>query len=183
MAKPQSLGEVLRTGRLSRGFTARELAEKLLRQARDLGAKTFTPCGAESFMRKDFLDIVELAHALGYEQQDIVTNGTMITDEHLDRLERCPSVQLHVSIDGPREIHDERHPRLIPIAGVRHLDVAEPVRQTELGVEWKLPSRHPAVAFASGRPSEALRMAASVGASPAVAAVGITAKVPASSDT
>jgi len=29
MAKPQSLGEVLRTGRLSRGFTARELAEKL----------------------------------------------------------------------------------------------------------------------------------------------------------
>lgn len=84
-----------------------DLAEKLLRQARDLGAKTFTPCGAESFMRKDFLDIVALADELGYQQQDIVTNGTMITDAHLDRLEQLPSVQLHVSIDGPREIHDE----------------------------------------------------------------------------
>jgi radical SAM protein with 4Fe4S-binding SPASM domain len=83
-----------------------ELAEKLLRQARRLGAKTFTPCGAESFMRKDFLDIVELAHGLGYERQDIVTNGTMITDDHLDRLEACPSVHLHVSIDGPPALHD-----------------------------------------------------------------------------
>ncbi len=84
-----------------------DLAAKLLRQARDLGAKTFTPCGAESFMRKDFLDVVELAHELGYERQDIVTNGTMITDAHLDRLEKCPSVHLHVSIDGPKEIHDD----------------------------------------------------------------------------
>lgn len=84
-----------------------ELAKKLLRQARDLGAHMFTPCGAESFMRKDFLDLVEYAHEIGYRTQDIVTNGTMITAEHLDRLEKCPSVYLHVSIDGPKEIHDD----------------------------------------------------------------------------
>lgn len=84
-----------------------ELAQKLLRQARALGAKTFTPCGAESFMRKDFLDLVELAHELGYTTQDIVTNGTMITEAHLDRLQRCPSVYLHISIDGPRDVHDD----------------------------------------------------------------------------
>jgi radical SAM protein with 4Fe4S-binding SPASM domain len=84
-----------------------ELASKLLRQARALGAKTFTPCGAESFMRKDFLDLVELAHELGYTTQDIVTNGTMITEAHLDRLQRCPSVYLHISIDGPRDVHDD----------------------------------------------------------------------------
>ncbi|HJL14424.1 MAG TPA: radical SAM protein [Sandaracinaceae bacterium LLY-WYZ-13_1] len=83
-----------------------ELACELLEQGRALGATTFTPCGAESFMRKDFLDVVEHAHALGYERQDIVTNGTMITDAHLDRLEACPSVALHISIDGPRAIHD-----------------------------------------------------------------------------
>lgn len=83
-----------------------EKVSEILRQARQLGATVFTPCGAESFMRKDFLDVVELAHELGYVRQDIVTNGTMITDAHLDRLEQCPSVALHVSIDGPREIHD-----------------------------------------------------------------------------
>jgi radical SAM protein with 4Fe4S-binding SPASM domain len=84
-----------------------EVAIDLLTQARSLGAKTFTPCGAESFMRKDFLDIVEKAHALGYEWQDIVTNGTMITEAHLERLTQSPSVSLHVSIDGPPAIHDE----------------------------------------------------------------------------
>lgn len=84
-----------------------EVAKKLLVDARGLGAHTFTPCGAESFMRKDFLDLVELAHGLGYTTQDIVTNGTMITDAHMGRLERCPSVYLHVSIDGPKDVHDD----------------------------------------------------------------------------
>ncbi|MCZ7683069.1 MAG: radical SAM protein [Sandaracinaceae bacterium] len=84
-----------------------ERAIELLDQARSLGARTFTPCGAESFMRKDFLDIVEHAERIGFTRQDIVTNGTMITAAHLDRLERCPSVALHVSIDGPRDLHDE----------------------------------------------------------------------------
>lgn len=83
-----------------------ERAIALLDQARSLGARVFTPCGAESFMRKDFLDIVEHAHRIGFTRQDIVTNGTMITDAHLDRLQACPSVALHISIDGPREIHD-----------------------------------------------------------------------------
>ena len=82
-------------------------AKELLRDAYELGARHFTPCGAESFMRKDFLEIVEYAHELGYTKQDIVTNGTMITDAQLDRLEKMPSVSLHISIDGPPDIHDE----------------------------------------------------------------------------
>ena len=84
-----------------------DIAKQMLSDAHALGARTFIPCGAESFMRKDFLDIVEHAHALGYTTQEIVTNGTMITDAHLDRLEKTPSVQLHVSIDGPQPIQDE----------------------------------------------------------------------------
>jgi len=84
-----------------------ELAKQMLADAHALGARTFIPCGAESFMRKDFLDIVEYAHGLGYTTQEVVTNGTMITDEHLERLSKTPSVQLHVSIDGPEAIQDE----------------------------------------------------------------------------
>jgi radical SAM protein with 4Fe4S-binding SPASM domain len=84
-----------------------ELAKRLLDDAHALGARTFVPCGAESFMRKDFLDVVEHAHARGYTTQEVVTNGTMITDAHLERLAGCPSVQLHVSIDGPRAVQDE----------------------------------------------------------------------------
>ncbi|MEM9070505.1 MAG: radical SAM protein [Myxococcota bacterium] len=84
-----------------------DLACTLLTDARNLGATHFTPCGAESFMRKDFLDIVEFAEKIGFTKQDIVTNGTMITDKHLDRLQACPSVELHISIDGPKDIHDD----------------------------------------------------------------------------
>jgi radical SAM protein with 4Fe4S-binding SPASM domain len=83
------------------------LAKQLLADAYDLGARTFVPYGAESFMRKDFVDVVEHAHALGYTHQAIVTNGTMITDEQLERLEYCRSVRLNISIDGPRNVHDE----------------------------------------------------------------------------
>jgi len=84
-----------------------DLAKQLLSDAYALGARTFIPCGAESFMRKDFLDVVEHAHALGYTTQEVVTNGTMITDAHLERLSKTPSVQLHVSIDGPPAVQDE----------------------------------------------------------------------------
>jgi MoaA/NifB/PqqE/SkfB family radical SAM enzyme len=84
-----------------------DLAKQLLSDAYALGARTFIPCGAESFMRKDFLDVVEHAHGLGYTTQEVVTNGTMITDAHLERLSKTPSVQLHVSIDGPQPVQDE----------------------------------------------------------------------------
>ncbi len=84
-----------------------DLAKRILADAHALGARTFTPCGAESFMRKDFLDIVEHAHALGYTTQEVVTNGTMITDAHLERLSATPSVKLHISIDGPEPVQDE----------------------------------------------------------------------------
>jgi MoaA/NifB/PqqE/SkfB family radical SAM enzyme len=84
-----------------------DIAKQLLADGFALGARTFTPCGAESFMRKDFLDIVEHAHALGYTTQEVVTNGTMITDAHLERLAATPSVQLHISVDGPEAVQDE----------------------------------------------------------------------------
>jgi radical SAM protein with 4Fe4S-binding SPASM domain len=83
------------------------LAKLLLADAYRLGARSFVPYGAESFMRKDFVDMVEHAHAIGYELQPIVTNGTMISEENLERLSRCPSVKLSISIDGPRAVHDE----------------------------------------------------------------------------
>jgi radical SAM protein with 4Fe4S-binding SPASM domain len=84
-----------------------DLAKELLTDAYKLGARMFIPTGAESFMRKDFVEIVEYAHALGYWHQSIVTNGTMIDEEDLERLSRCPSIKLNISIDGPRDILDD----------------------------------------------------------------------------
>ncbi len=81
-------------------------AKLMLEEAYSLGARTFIPCGAESFMRKDFLEIAAYAHNLGYKRQEIVTNGLMITDSIIEKLNSLDSVYLHISIDGPKFIHD-----------------------------------------------------------------------------
>jgi MoaA/NifB/PqqE/SkfB family radical SAM enzyme len=83
-----------------------ERARELLREGRQLGAVSFVPCGAESFMRKDFVDLVEYAHEIGYERQEIVTNGILLP-RCIDRLEKLDSVRLHISIDGPEAVHDD----------------------------------------------------------------------------
>ncbi len=82
-----------------------ELVRDILRDARRLGATAFSPSGAESFMRKDFLDILETAQDLGFERIEVVTNGILVP-AHADRLARLAGLTLHVSIDGPPDIHD-----------------------------------------------------------------------------
>ncbi|MCP4867159.1 MAG: radical SAM protein [Proteobacteria bacterium] len=83
-----------------------ERTRELLREGRQLGAVSFVPCGAESFMRKDFVDLVEYADSIGYERTEIVTNGILLP-RYIERLQQVPSVRLHVSIDGPEAVHDD----------------------------------------------------------------------------
>lgn len=83
-----------------------ERTKEILNEAYSLGARTFIPCGAESFMRKDFLEIVKYADAIGFTNQEIVTNGLLINDKHINILKDIPSVSFHISIDGPPHIHD-----------------------------------------------------------------------------
>ncbi len=82
-----------------------ELLSSLLTEARELGATTFIPCGGEPFMRPDFPDLLAHAHKLGFERSEVVTNGLLVP-RHIDRLRELSSVTLHVSIDGPPEVHD-----------------------------------------------------------------------------
>jgi MoaA/NifB/PqqE/SkfB family radical SAM enzyme len=80
-------------------------AAELLAEARGLGAEVFAPCGAEIFMRKDTPELLEEAGRLGYREIVVVTNG-MLLARHARRLSRIEALKLHVSIDGPEEVHD-----------------------------------------------------------------------------
>jgi MoaA/NifB/PqqE/SkfB family radical SAM enzyme len=82
-----------------------DLLHSLLSEARELGAHTFVPCGGEPFVRPGFVDLLAHAHAVGFRRTEVVTNGVLVR-KHIDRLEEIPSVQLHVSIDGPADVHD-----------------------------------------------------------------------------
>ena len=77
----------------------------LLAEARRLGADTFTPSGAEIFMRRDTVDLLAEAGRLGFRKIPVVTNG-MLVPRHIDALAAIPGLEIHVSIDGPEPVHD-----------------------------------------------------------------------------
>ncbi len=96
------------------GTTRPSLGTLLARadEARKLGATTFYLTGGEPFMRDD---IEELIASLASENTVVVlTNGTLVTAERLERLarlvdsERRNRIAFQVSLDGPRTVHDAR---------------------------------------------------------------------------
>ena len=56
-------------------------------------------------MRKDTVELLQEAARLGYSDISVVTNG-MLIGHHIDALAAIKGLKLHVSIDGPEEVHD-----------------------------------------------------------------------------
>lgn len=61
--------------------------------------------GGEPLLRKDFFEIMEYAHQLGY-RWGMTSNGTLITPEIAHRLSECGMATISISIDGLPETHD-----------------------------------------------------------------------------
>jgi MoaA/NifB/PqqE/SkfB family radical SAM enzyme len=80
----------------------------LLDEARALGATRFIPCGTEIFTREDTIDILSYAERIGYQEISVVSNGILLLDEQrLKQLEKLRTLLIIISLDGPREVHDE----------------------------------------------------------------------------
>jgi MoaA/NifB/PqqE/SkfB family radical SAM enzyme len=80
----------------------------LLDEAYKLGARRFDPCGAELFMRDDMPNLLAYADRIGFREIYVVSNGLLLNrTDLLDKLALIKSLVLIVSIDGPKEIHDE----------------------------------------------------------------------------
>ena len=93
-------------------WRARELTlEELDRIFVKNGVKTVNVTGGEAFVRKNLLSIFELLHSKGMHCDYITTNGTMIDDEKARGLADLAASgflkHVSVSIDGPREFHDQ----------------------------------------------------------------------------
>jgi heme d1 biosynthesis protein len=67
--------------------------------------------GGEIFMRKDIMSVLDLFREKGYACGYLTTNGTIITEERADALADLAArgflKHISVSIDGPKELHDE----------------------------------------------------------------------------
>jgi AdoMet-dependent heme synthase len=85
------------------GYLEREAVERALEESQTLGVKEYYFTGGEPFLHRDIVPILEAT--LRYGPATVLTNGTVLRDEWLERLARAEaaslySLEIRVSIDG-----------------------------------------------------------------------------------
>jgi MoaA/NifB/PqqE/SkfB family radical SAM enzyme len=79
----------------------------LLEEARSLGVTKFTTGGTEPFMRGDTSEILAHAERIGFLEILTVSNGVLLNEgQKLETLERLRNLNIVISLDGPRDVHD-----------------------------------------------------------------------------
>lgn len=86
-------------------LTIEEAKYFLIDQLVKLEAPTLVIAGGETLLRKDFGEIIAYAHARNVPWA-IHTHGGRV-EKHFDVFEKYPPVMAAISVDGPREYHDE----------------------------------------------------------------------------
>lgn len=161
-------------------------------EALELGATTLFLTGGEPFLRPDLPEL--LAHATQSAATCVLTNATLLTDRTVAALDAQLSeatrsrLSFHVSLDGPREVHDAIRGRGFfdkAVAGIRRLrewgarpalvtaltaeNCEQAVEVTRLAAEFGLGVHHLLLPHAEGR------MGHSSGARPATPAQVVAA--------
>ncbi len=82
--------------------------KSIIDQTALMGVQIFNPLGGEPFVRKDMEELLAYACRRDF-YITVTTNGTLITPKRAEELARIPTDRLHfnVSLDGPRDIHDQ----------------------------------------------------------------------------
>jgi len=85
-----------------------EVFDRIITDSKELGIHFFTITGGEPFVRNDVLDMFEKHSDCIFH---VYTNGTRITDKHVDRIVQLGNVLLSMSVEGFREQTNERRGR------------------------------------------------------------------------
>jgi len=78
---------------------------KIFREAEELGVSFILLAGGEPMLR---WDVIESAGKMKNIMFPVFTNGTFMTDKHLDLLKKCRNIVPVISIEGEREETDTR---------------------------------------------------------------------------
>ena len=73
--------------------------EKILIQTKELGGKRFDITGGEPLLREDVRDIIRIGKSLDYKIE-LVTNGSLITEEKLKKFKQLGLDAIAISLDG-----------------------------------------------------------------------------------
>jgi radical SAM protein with 4Fe4S-binding SPASM domain len=87
---------------------AHEKVLSLLGEARALGATGFSTWGTEPFVREDTPEILAYAERIGFQEILAVSNGVLLNKgQRFETLGRLRNLNIVISLDGPREVHDD----------------------------------------------------------------------------
>ncbi|MFO0563927.1 MAG: radical SAM protein [Polyangiales bacterium] len=81
-----------------------ETMVRVVGEARELGAFRVSVIGGEPLIR--WRDVASVARAHGDVLFTVFTNGLLVTDEVASALAACGNIELAVSVDGPKAMHD-----------------------------------------------------------------------------
>ncbi|MDI6841024.1 MAG: radical SAM protein [bacterium] len=96
----------LMVGQSSKDELTTKEVKNILDQLADLGCFELTFSGGEPLLRDDFVDILEYSFKKGF-YVFLLTNGTLLTNQIVDRFNSYP-IEVQVSLEGSRaEIHDK----------------------------------------------------------------------------
>ncbi|NQU19301.1 radical SAM protein [bacterium] len=76
-------------------------------QMKQMGIEHLILSGGEPLLRRDLLEIVELAIGKNIEMVDIITNGMLLNDDIIKKLINLRLNHITVSLDGLKSINDE----------------------------------------------------------------------------
>lgn len=79
--------------------------KRLFNDLKSLGTESINLSGGEPFVRKDILEIAKLAKEAGL-RVSFTTNGGVITEETARELVKLEVDNITISLDGPKEIHE-----------------------------------------------------------------------------
>ena len=85
-----------------------EIKKAFLDVAQNFDAKKITIAitGGEPLLRKDLFEVMKYANSLGF-QWGMVSNGSLVTQEIVEKAKEAGMTTIDISIDGTKEIHDE----------------------------------------------------------------------------
>jgi len=88
---------------------SKEAIKRVIDEAVILGTSRFYFTGGEPFMRKDIFELIDYVCSHKESELIILTNGTLLKGETMERLQRCNKelLKIQISLDGSRpEIND-----------------------------------------------------------------------------
>ena len=97
----------LSSGEALKNEMATQELMKVIDEMKDLVVKEVVISGGEPLVRGDILEILEYASQQDIEKLSLITNGTLITNEIVEKLKKLEKLHVQVSLDGAKkETHE-----------------------------------------------------------------------------